>query len=338
MRAGTDASLLFIGGNNLEKRLAADSWAHPALVKERSLRQLRSNLTAIRTAGHGVDVVISHLPHDHFLCIAAGAHRWSRLVRSIRSSRHLRRDPYHRYLMRRANAVLVAHSEMLPSLKECGCTGPSMVSPVPIEDRFRPGLDPTVWRQRLAIPSSTPVIGMVGKLAPRRGFDTLLDTAALVQAAPHLIVVGHGEARPALQRQAHRLGLDQRVHWCGYQEVALPELYTAIDVVLFMAPGSDHGHRTISEAQACGRLTVAREVPGVRDLIDHGVNGLIAPQAGLLMAEMVDQALAASRETAGSTKAAAAVAECRRFEPVGARLSRFLAELSTVESATGHSP
>jgi glycosyltransferase involved in cell wall biosynthesis len=331
IRIGTDTSLLFIGGNNLEQRLTADSWAYPILVKERSLRQLRANLAAIRTVGRSADVVISHLPHDHFLCVAAGAHRWSRLVRSIRSSRHLRRDPYHRYLMRRAAAVFVAHSEMNPSLKGCGCTGPSMVSPVPIEDRFKPGLDPAIWRRRLAIPDSASVIGMVGKLASQRGFDTLLETTALVQATPHLVVVGHGESQPALERQARRLGLDHRTHWCGYQEAALPELYTAIDVVVFTAPGSDHGHRTISEAQACGRLTVAREVAGVRDLIEHGINGMVAPQAGPRMAEMLDQALAASEQTLSSiTTAAVAAAECRRFLPVGQRLSRFLAALEMV--------
>jgi glycosyltransferase involved in cell wall biosynthesis len=202
-----------------------------------------------------------------------------------------------------------------------------MVLPVPIEDRFKPGLDPAVWRQRLAIPGSAPVIGMVGKLAPQRGFDALLDTAALVQAAPHLIVVGHGEAQPALERQARRIGLDQRVHWCGYQEAGLPELYTAIDIVLFIAPGSDHGHRTISEAQACGRLTLAREAPGVRDLIEHGVNGLVSPQAGPPMAEMLDQALATAHPGSNIGSAAVAAAEQRRFLPVGEKISRFLARL-----------
>jgi glycosyltransferase involved in cell wall biosynthesis len=168
---------------------------------------------------------------------------------------------------------------------------------------------------------------MVGKLAPRRGFDTLLDTAAMVREAPQVIVVGHGEEQPALERQAQRLGLGRRVHWCGYQESALPALYAAMDVVLFMAAGSDHGHRTISEAQACGRLTIALAKPGVRDLIEHGVTGLIAPQTGCLMAEMLDQALGATERPAGTLQAALTAAESRRFLPIGQSISRFLARL-----------
>ena len=63
------------------------------------------------------------------------------------------------------------------------------------------------------------------------------------------------------------------MHWTGYQDERLPELWAAMDVALFAAPGSDHGHRAISEAQACARPVVARDIAGVADLIDDDLVG-----------------------------------------------------------------
>jgi glycosyltransferase involved in cell wall biosynthesis len=319
-----EARLVFVAGRNLERRLAEHEWAEAGFVKERSPARLWHNIRSLKRVAAQADVVICHLPHDHALCVAAGVQRSSALVRAFRNPGHLRSDPWHRALARRLSGATLAHGAMTPELSRCYGALPQISLPVPIEDRFHAGVDGSAWRHRLSIPDPARVVGMVGKLVPGRGFDLLLESAARLEGWCHVLAIGHGESHPDLERLAHRLGLADRVHWVGYQEHSLPELYALMDVVIFAAPGSDHGHRAISEAQACGRPVVAGAVRGVEDLVAHGDTGLIVESAPESLAEAVN-GLLQSPETARrlGLEAAEAVA-VRRFSPVGSRLAEFL--------------
>jgi len=321
--AGFGARLLFVGGRNLERRLAGHDWAVPALMKERWPTHIRSNFRAVKSLATESDVVICHLPHDHFLCVAAGVHRCSPLVRSFRNPRHIRHDPYHRHLNRRLSAALFAHSGLESDLQRFVHSLATATLPVALDDRFKPA-DGSVWRDRLGIPSAAPVIGAVGKLARGRGFQLLLDATSRLQAPAHVVVVGHGESLPRLQKRAVDHGLQSRVHWTGYQDEALPELYSAMDVVLFTAPGSDWGHRTISEAQGCGRPVVAVAYPGVEDLVEDGVSGRVADRDPTALSEAIDDFIAHPEVAHRFGQAAADAAKERRFVPVGRRLAQFL--------------
>ena len=317
--AGIDARLLFVGGRNLERHLAGRPWAAPELFKERRPAHFWSNLRAIRDLAEATDIVICHLPHDHLLCIAAGIHNRVPVVRAFRNPRHIRRDPLHRFLDHRLSGALLAHSDMELTNGRL----PAVALPVAVDDRFRPA-DGSGWRRRLGIPPDCAVIGSVGKLARSRGFCLLLDAASRIQSSAHVIAIGHGEFLPRLREKAVQLGLEGRVHWTGYQDAALPELYSAMDIFLFTAPGSDWGHRSISEAQGCGRPVVAASYPGVEDLVDDGVNGLIVERNPAALAGAFDS-LSGDREAARRLGGAAAAAvEERRMATVGRRFARFL--------------
>jgi len=323
--AGVEARLVFVRGNNLERRLTGFSWAEPLLRKERGLGDLRSNLDAIRSVAAASDLLICHLPHDHALCIHSKAHRTTPVVRNFRNSGHVRRDPYHRRLNARLAGALAANSAVDAMIRPIlSPSRPLATFPVPLEERFRPGRDPSLWRQRLGIPSKAPVAGMIGKVARGRGFDLFLEAAAILQRDAHLILIGHGEARPELEALATRLGLTDRLHWTGYQDRELPALYAAMDVVLFPSAGSDHGHRAISEAQGCARPIVAADLPGVRDLIEDGVTGRIVPGEAEALAEAMGELLDQPHLARAMGSAAYLATESRRFPPLGLALSNYL--------------
>ena len=321
--AGVDARLLFVGGDNLEQRLAGADWALPGLRKERTPGRVAGNLRALRGLAAASDVVVCYLPHDHLLCIAAGVPRLAPLVRAIRSPGHLPTNPYNRFLSARAAAFLPAFSDLGKALEVSFPRAPSLTVPVPLEDKFTPG-SAGDGRRRLEIPSEAPTVGMVGKLAAGRGFDLLLESAAHVKPPAHVVVVGHGEAQMGLEILAGELGLGHRVRWAGYREDVLPALYSAMDVVLFAAPGSDWGHRTISEAQGCGRAVVAAAIPGVEDLIEHGLSGIIAPARPEALAEEVSRLLTDCEARRRLGAASAAAVEDRRLAHSGRRLEVFL--------------
>jgi glycosyltransferase involved in cell wall biosynthesis len=321
--AGIEARLLFVGGRNLERRLKGSPWAEPVLFKERSPAHLRSNIRATRGLAEASDIVICHLPHDHLLCVAAGVHRRVPLVRAFRNPCHIRRDPYHRFLDRCLTAALCANSNLERDLRRLTADLPTAVMPVPIEDRFRPAKGSDL-RHRLEVPPGAPVLGSVGKLAKGRGFGRLLHTAARLEAPAHVLVVGHGELQPQLEEQARDLGIQRRVHWTGYQDEALPGLYSIMDVFLFTAPGSDWGHRAVSEAQSCGRPVVAVAWPGIQDLVEDGVSGRIADRDSSALARAVDSLIADPDAAHRLGTGAADAAESRTLAEVGRRLAHFL--------------
>lgn len=327
--AGVDARLLFVGGRNLERRLHHQDWALPDLVKERRAAHLRANLRAVRRLAESVDVVVCHLPHDHLLCVMAGAHRRTPLVRSFRNPHHIRRDPYHQYLTRRLSAALCPSSAIERALQETAPELPSSVLPVPVEDRFTPA-DGSVWRDRLGIPFAVPVIGAVGKLARGRGFELLLQAVARIDTRAHVVVVGHGERLPKLQTLAWVLEISDRVHWAGYRDQSLPDLYGSMDIFVFPAPGSDWGHRAVSEAQASGLAVVAVDHPGVEDLVEDGVTGRVVENRPKALATAVDQLLANPETARVLGDAATAAVETRRMEPIGRCMAQILAEGATL--------
>lgn len=322
--ADVEARLLYVAGNNLQQRLDGVAWAIPGLHKERSPAHLARNLSALRSEAAQADAVVAHLPHDHFLCVAARVASRTPLMRSYRNPKHLRQDLFQRLLARPLSGALLAHSGLSNALVSLRPGLPHLELPVPLEDRFRPGGDGTRWRRRLAIPENAPVLGMIGKVAPGRGFDLLLETAAHSEPRPHVLIIGHGEARPSLEKLAERLGLAGRVHWAGYQEDDLPALYAAMDVVLVSAAGSDHGHRAISEAQGCARPVVVAAMPGAADLVEDGTTGLLREPTPAAMADAVSLLLGDPDARTRVGDAAAAAVEPRRFGPSGRRLREFI--------------
>ncbi len=322
---GVRTRFLFVGGNNLQARLNGFDWAIPTLRKERGVTDLKANVATIRKHASGSDLTVCHLPHDHSLCHLSSVWKLTPLIRNFRNAKHVGRGPLQARLNRRLSGALFANTAMEHQFNRLRHeTLPTAALPVPLEERFRPGRDAHHWRQELSIPGAAPVLGMIGKVAAGRGFDTLLQTAARLPHDLHILIVGHGEARPQLEALAASLGLGQRVHWTGYRGRELPELYAAMDVTLFPAAGSDHGHRAISEAQGCARPVVAAALPGVEDLIEDGVTGRIVPAepesfAAAVAAILDDPALARRLGDA-----AARAVEPRRFQAAGHRLASHL--------------
>jgi glycosyltransferase involved in cell wall biosynthesis len=319
-----DTHFLFVGGDNFEHRLRDRGWASPGLAKERTPSLVAKNLRAIRKLADDADIVLCHLPHDHLLCVAAGVHRRAPLVRAFRSPKHLPHDPYHRFLSQRLSGAMPAFSGLERDLQQAFGDLPALALPVPLDDRFVP-VGVAEWRHRLEIPADAPVLGMVGKLARGREFDLLLETAARTVPPAHVLVVGHGEAQIELETLATRLGIGTRVRWVGYQEEALPALYASMDVVLFAAPGSDWGHRSISEAQGCLRPVVAAAIQGVEDLVEDGRTGRIVPANPEMLAGVVSTLFEDPEARRRLGSAGGSVAEERRLVPSGRRLAAFLA-------------
>jgi glycosyltransferase involved in cell wall biosynthesis len=306
--AGTDCEFVYRPGRNLEQKLRDAPWCRPVLVKERTLGDVLAAVRRIRELARGCDLVHAHLPHDHLLARLALRRSQLPLVRSIHHPGHLRPDPYHRWLLRGVSAVGLANSTMtfraerLPALHRL----PIRRLPVALEGRFLAGGSREQGRHHLGLTSETVLAGTIGKLDRSRGHDLFIRALA---ATPRVrgLIIGKGPYEPMLHKLARRLRVTDRLAFARYVEEGLEDLYAAMDLFVFPAAGSDHAHRAIAEASACGVPTLAADLPGVRDLLEPGTTGEVWPagDAAALAVLMASWAGDPARRRAAGEAAAA---------------------------------
>ncbi len=139
------------------------------------------------------------------------------------------------------------------------------------------------WQAGDATPRRSSAVLYAGVVVPRKGVHHLLEAVAMARRtveAAHLSVVGWIENPPyaeALRAQAARLGLTPWVRF----EAAVDQRELArrmAEAELFVLPTSAEGlPRVVMEAMAARTPVVATAVPGVTQLVQDGVTGLLVP-------------------------------------------------------------
>jgi 1,2-diacylglycerol 3-alpha-glucosyltransferase len=271
-RAGVHADYAYVAGYKLQQKLSEVSFAHPLLVKRENPVAIVRSLHALTrfVDREDIDIIHAHLTYDHALANVVSWRRPVRVVRTIHSHRAMRR-----LLVSRAAAVCVVNSDLRVGRE-------AVFTPPPVDHRIFTPNGPSI-RERLEIPAGAPLVGSIGKIAPRRGFEDVLRTFAVMSASrpeARLMIIGHGPHRAALERLSRSLGIDHRVIWAGYHEQDLADYLRGLDLLLFTRTGSDEGHRAVTETLACGVPVASYPVPGIR----------------LLLGSLADEAVAATAE------------------------------------------
>lgn len=145
-------------------------------------------------------------------------------------------------------------------------------------ERFRRAREPRVGPELLGCPPGSIVVGSIGWLTNVKGHRVLVDAAAAVKrACPalHVVLIGSGDQREALERQARELGISDAVHLLGHRE-DVERCLAGFDC--FVLPSFNEGMgRALVEAMASGLPVIASRVGGIPALIDDGINGLLVP-------------------------------------------------------------
>ncbi|HVR71257.1 MAG TPA: glycosyltransferase family 4 protein [Vicinamibacteria bacterium] len=182
------------------------------------------------------------------------------------------------------------------------------------------------------------VVVSVSRLVLKNGLDRLLEAfPAVLREVPDaaLLLVGEGEDRAALERQAALLGIDARVRFAGAVPHADVARYLRLGEV-FARPSLSEGLGTaFLEAMACALPVVGTRTGGIPDFLAEGRTGLFCdPGRPETIAEAVvrlmrDRALARALGQAGR----ALVSERYRWEAVAARIAAMYDGLLTARAA-----
>lgn len=182
------------------------------------------------------------------------------------------------------------------------------------------GVDPSaVGHRARTLPAQGPVRALcVASLQEYKGHRYLLDALAAPGEVGRieLDLIGDGPLRPALEEQASRLGLRDRVRFLGVRdEGAVTGALAAAD--LFVLPsvvGADGQMEGIPvalmEAMSAGVPVVTTRISGIPELVRHDETGLLAePGDPRSLATMLAAALADPAATAARGIAARRVVE-----------------------------
>lgn len=126
--------------------------------------------------------------------------------------------------------------------------------------------------------TGSPVIGIVSRLVPEKGYEYALKAMPIVLKkfpGALMVIVGDGPLRKALEDLCRSLEISGHVAFLGYQDRV--EGLTA-DFDVFLLPSISEGlGLSLLEAMALGKPVVATEVGGIPEVVKSGVNGLLVP-------------------------------------------------------------
>jgi glycosyltransferase involved in cell wall biosynthesis len=146
----------------------------------------------------------------------------------------------------------------------------------------RYGLDLS-WRVNVrARPISDKLsVGYIGQIEPMKGVDVLVQAfRCLPGRSVELRIFGDFYKNPTYARRLRALSSnDERIFFMGpFERPRLAEVLSQVDVVVVPSVWLENAPVVIAEAFAANRPVIATDLPGMSELVQHGVNGLLFPR------------------------------------------------------------
>ncbi len=179
--------------------------------------------------------------------------------------------------LRRARKVIVTTRTYAATSRAVWRHSPEVIPNMVDTRRFRPDLDGSSIRERLRIPAGKPLVLLVGRIVSHKGVEHFIEAARYLPDVAFL-VAGEGSSLDSMKRLAASFGVEDRVRFLGrVSQESLPKLYAACDVFVLPSVSRLEAFGIVAlEAMATGKPVVVADIPGVREVIEDGREGLLA--------------------------------------------------------------
>jgi len=195
-------------------------------------------------------------------------------------------------------------------------------------------------RNELKLDPGRPVILFASKLQRRKRCADLLaaytnlSTGPERQPHPYLVIVGDGEERAALERQAAESGLEG-VRFCGFRNQSeLPGFFDLATVFVLPSRHEPWG-LIVNEVMNAGRAVIVSDDVGCQpDLVEDGVEGCVFPAGDVAaLTDALRRVLATPETAVAMGMRALAKIETWNFEEDVRGLRRAIAQVTRKISA-----
>lgn len=292
-----------------------------------------SGVLALRKwlAAHPVDLINSHSSTDSWLSALACAtlKHAPVLVRTRHISAPVPNNATTRWLYTRATRSIVTTGEALKTqlVRDNGYPPERIVSvPTGIDlTRYQPVADAAAraaLRAQLGLPVDKKLVGIVATLRSWKGHRFLIQAVAqLKRADTHLVIVGDGPQRAALEQLVSELGIGDSVTLAGNQSDVVPWLQ-ALDVFALPSYANEGVPQAILQAFACALPVVSTAAGAIPEVARDGDTALIvtmqdANALAAALARLLDDPALRARLGANALK------QARERHGIGAMLDRM---------------
>jgi 1,2-diacylglycerol 3-alpha-glucosyltransferase len=176
------------------------------------------------------------------------------------------------------DGVIAPSGSIARLLRKRGVKTPMTVIPTGIDVAAFALADGKPFRKRHGIPPEARVVGHVGRLALEKNLDYLGEAVAqylVRESDARFLVVGDGPAREEFKAIFEKHGVVDRLILAGKRTGGvLRSAYRAMDVFAFTSLSETQG-MVVAEAMAAGLPVVALNAPGVREVVQDGMNGAL---------------------------------------------------------------
>jgi glycosyltransferase involved in cell wall biosynthesis len=252
------------------------------LVRERGLgdRSVLKELVDLASRERP-NVIQTHAVKSHFLARLAGLQKCAPWIAfhhgytwpTMRARAYNQLD---RWSLRTAAKVLTVS---IPFRDELASKGVARERIEVIHNSIRPdwGAEKSAaLRTELGIAPDRNVILIVGRLSREKDHRTLLRAVDRIRSLnPHLLVVGEGPERSAIEQEIRRLKLVDHVTLTGHQRSAEP--YYGIANLAVLSSLSEGSPNALLEAMAAGVPVVATGVGGIPEIVTDQESALLVP-------------------------------------------------------------
>lgn len=139
------------------------------------------------------------------------------------------------------------------------------------------GVDETIFRPYPEDRTELPVVLFAGRLLWRKGIGEFVEVARRLRGRARFRVVGYEEATSPLNVSSAQLASWQAeglIEWLGARD-DMPAVYRKSNIVCLPSTYGEGVPKVLIEAAACARACVTTNTPGCREIIGHGINGLL---------------------------------------------------------------
>lgn len=218
----------------------------------------------------GIPYVVSLHGSDMYLA------RRNKLFRSIS-----------RMIFHRAGGVTACSPELLQAALEMGAPECSILLPYGVDtEKFNPEQSNPQIRGSFNSNHDEVLILSLGRLVYKKGFNILIDSIpTVVKAEPKVKVIigGDGPLKVELADQIELLEMDRYIHLAGsipWDEI--PEYLASGDIFVLPSIRDKYGNidglpNVLLEAMSSGKPVIASDIPGVKNVLEDGLTGLLVP-------------------------------------------------------------
>ena len=190
-----------------------------------------------------------------------------------------------RYTIKYAAAAIAGSAEAKEVLLRKGCRASiSIIPQFGVDTQIFFHKPQTELRNKIINSPDSYVVGYAGRLVKEKGIDDLLRACKMLQKEIHVVLIGTGDQRLELERNAQLYGIPDRVHFVDYvKSTEMPQYLNILDCLVLPSHTQKNWKeqfgRVLIEAMACELPVIGSSSGEIPQVI--GQAGTIFPEGDI---------------------------------------------------------